>query len=226
MHASDAFDAWARQGKDEGMAARHWHTAKDALGAMPVEAGDVVLDLGCGSGYAGRALVEARDAARSYGLDASPEMARNARSYTTDRRSGYLVGDFQALPFASDSIDHCFSMEAFYYARDPAAALAELQRVLRSGGTFACAVDYWEENHHSHDWEALVDIPMTRWAEQTYREQFRDAGFHVAAQRRILDTETEVPPAAEFPTEAFDSRESMVEHLREFGTLLTVGVVP
>jgi len=31
---------------------RHWHTAKGALARMPIETGDTVLDLGCGSGYA------------------------------------------------------------------------------------------------------------------------------------------------------------------------------
>jgi ubiquinone/menaquinone biosynthesis C-methylase UbiE len=141
MSAGQEFDEWARDGRDQGMEERHWHTAKHALARMPVEAGDVVLDLGSGSGYAGRALRETKDAARSYGLDASPEMARNAREYTEDTRSGFLNGDFEHLPFADDAIDHCWSMEAFFYARDPDAVLRELVRVLRPGGTFYCAVN-------------------------------------------------------------------------------------
>jgi len=226
MSVSAEFDEWARDGRDEGMEDRHWHTARHALARMPVEAGDVVLDLGCGSGYAARALRETADAARAYGLDAAPQMARNARSYTDDPDVGYLVGDFEHLPFETDSIDHCWTMEAFFYARDPDAVLDELSRVLRPGGTFYCAVNYWEESVRTHKWEDLVDVPMVRWTEREYREQFREAGFRVASQDRIPDEETEIPPAEEFPTEEWDSRQAMVERYREHGTLLTVGVAP
>ncbi|WP_226022618.1 class I SAM-dependent methyltransferase [Halomicrobium salinisoli] len=224
MSVSDAFDEWARQGRDEGMEERHWHTAKHVLARMPVESGDVVLDLGCGSGYAGRALRETNGAARSYGIDASREMAHNARSYTDDENVAFVVGDFGHLPFDDDSIDHCFSMEAFYYAEDPHEVLAELRRVLRPGGTFYCAVNRWEENVHSHEWEELVGVPMLLWSEREYRAAFREAGFRVASQDRIPDTETEIPAAEAFPTEDWETREAMVERYREYGTLLTVGV--
>ncbi|WP_135305757.1 class I SAM-dependent methyltransferase [Haloarcula amylovorans] len=226
MSVSDEFDDWAARGKDRGMEDRHWHTAKHVLARMPVEAGDTVLDLGCGSGYAGRALKETKDAGRAYGIDASPSMAENARSYTDDPDVGYLVGDFEHLPFESDSMDHCFSMEAFYYASDPNAVLAEVARVLRSGGTFHCAVNYYEENTYSHAWDDLVDVPMTRWSAAEYRDAFRDAGLSVAVQDNVPDREIEIPAESEFPTEDWDTREAMVERYREFGTLVTVGVAP
>ncbi|MFC6974855.1 class I SAM-dependent methyltransferase [Halomicroarcula sp. GCM10025709] len=224
MSVSDEFDEWAAAGKDRGMEERHWHTAKHVLARMPVEAGETVLDLGCGSGYAGRALRETKGAGRAYGIDASPEMAHNAASYTDDPQVGYLVGDFEHLPFETDSIDHCFSMEAFYYASDPHAALAELARVVRPGGTVHIAVNYYEENVHSHEWQSFIDVPMTRWDKSEYREAFRDAGFSVAVQDNIPDREIEIPPESAFPTEDWERREAMVERYREYGTLVTVGV--
>jgi len=226
MSVSDAFDEWAADGRDQGMEERHWHTAKHALERMPVEDGDVVLDLGCGSGYAARALREAGGAGRAYGLDGSVRMAHNARSYTDDPRVGFMVGDFESLPFESDSVDHAFSMEAIYYANDPVDALRELRRVLRPGGTFYCAVDYVADNPHTAEWDEYVDIAMTRWSRAEYRDAFREAGFHVAEQDAIPDEEVEIPPAEAFPTEDWESRTAMVEHYREHGTLLTVGVVP
>jgi len=226
MSVREEFDQWAADGRDKGMEQRHWHTAKHALARMPIEDGDTVLDLGCGSGYAARAMRAAGGAARAYGLDGAPEMARNARNYTDDPTVGFLVGDFEHLPFAQDSIDHVFSMEAFYYASDPIAALEELLRVLRPGGTFYCAVDFYADNPHTAKWADYVDIEMARWSRDEYRQRFREAGFHVAEQQAIPDREVEIPPQSEFPTDDWDSREAMVEHYREYGTLLTVGVAP
>ncbi len=226
MSAREEFDAWAVAGRDRGMEKRHWHTAKHVLARMPVEAGETVLDLGTGSGYAARALRAAKDAGRAYGLDGSTTMAHNARSYTDDADVAFLVGDFEHLPLSADSVDHAFSMEAFYYARDPHDALAEIRRVIRPGGTFYCAVNYYEENVHSHDWEVEVGVEMVRWNAAEYRAAFRAAGFHVAEQDNVPDRETEIPPAEEFPTDGWESREEMVERYREMGTLLTVGVVP
>ncbi|MBB6647268.1 class I SAM-dependent methyltransferase [Halobellus ruber] len=226
MSVREEFDAWAADGRDRGMEERHWHTAKHALARIPVEAGDTVLDLGCGSGYAGRALRDTRDAGRVYGLDGSPEMARNARSYTDDPQVAYLVGDFDALPFADDAVDHVWSMEAFYYAADPEHTLAEIARVLRPGGTFYCAVNYYEENVHSHVWQERIDVEMTRWSAAEYREAFRRAGLAVAGQDSIPDREVEIPPESAFPTDEWETREAMAERYRTYGTLLTVGVAP
>jgi SAM-dependent methyltransferase len=226
MSVQSEFDAWAAEGKDKGMEQRHWHTAKHALARMPVEAGDRVLDLGTGSGYALRALRETRDAGHGVGIDASARMVANARTYTDDDAIAFLTGDFQRLPFAADSVDHVWSMEAFYYASDPDAVLREIRRILRPGGTFFCAVNFFEESVHTHEWQEKVGIEMQLWDRDRYREAFRDAGLHVAEQDTIPDREVEIPPAEAFPTEDWDSREAMVDRYRTWGTLLTVGVAP
>ncbi|XGI84092.1 class I SAM-dependent methyltransferase [Halorutilales archaeon Cl-col2-1] len=226
MTVRDEFDSWAETGRDRGMEERHWSTAKKALARMPVEEGDYVLDLGCGSGYAGRALRDNYDAGRVYGLDGSPEMARNASGYTEDPRIGYIVGDFSDLPFSDSSLDHVWSMEAFYYADDPHETLEEVRRVLRSGGTFYCAVNYYDENIYSHDWQDMISVEMTLWSRDDYRDAFREAGLYVAEQDNIPDTDVDIPDESEFPTQDWETRDEMVERYREFGTLLTVGVAP
>ena len=226
MSVREEFDKWARTGRDRGMEERHWHTAKHALARMPVEAGETVLDLGTGSGYALRALAETNEIGRGYGLDGAPEMAHNAAGYTTNPDVAYLVGDFDALPFDDNSVDHAFSMEAFYYAADPEYTLSELARVLRSGGTFYCAVNYFEENEASHAWQDNISVEMTLWNRRQYREAFRAAGFHVAEQDTIPDQEIEIPPESAFPIDGWETREAMVDRYRTWGTLLTVGVVP
>jgi ubiquinone/menaquinone biosynthesis C-methylase UbiE len=224
MSVREEFDSWAASGKDRGMEQRHWQTAKHALARMPVEAGDRILDLGTGSGYALRALRETHDTGLSVGLDGSPEMVQNAREYTDEATIGFLLGDFHHLPLATDSIDHVWSMEAFYYAQEPSAVLAELRRILRPGGTFYCAVNYFEESVHTHEWQDNISIEMLRWDREQYREAFRAAGFAVAEQDTIPDREIEIPPAEAFPTDDWNSRDAMIDRYRSWGTLLTVGV--
>lgn len=226
MGVRQEFDEWANAGKDRGMEQRHWHTAKEGLARMPVESGDRVLDLGTGSGYALRALRETRDAGPSVGLDGSPAMAKNARSYTDDPKLSFVHGDFHHLPFAADSLDHVWSMEAFYYADEPSRVLSEIRRVLRPGGTFFCAVNFFEESVHTHEWAQNLDVGMQLWSQRQYREAFRAAGLAVAAQDTIPDREITIPPAEQFPTDDWDSRAAMIDRYREWGTLLTVGVVP
>lgn len=226
MTVGDEFDRWATAGEDRAMADRHWRTAKHALARIPVQAGDSVLDLGTGSGYAVRALIGGTDATRGYGVDASTEMLRNARRYTEDTTIEYLAGDIERLPFDSASVDHAFSMEAIYYATDVLAALREIRRVLSGGGTFYCAVDFYEENEYAHEWQETIETEMTLWSAEEYREAFQTAGFLLASQDHIPDRDREIPPAEAFPIDSFETREAMVERYRELGTLLTVGVAP
>jgi ubiquinone/menaquinone biosynthesis C-methylase UbiE len=218
----ETFDSWAAEGRHTDMETRHMHTAAEALAAMPIEPGATVLDLGTGSGYAARVLAGRAAGVHVIGLDAAAGMATAAAD--ADPAVWPLVARFERLPLATDSVDHCWSMEAFYYSTEPQETLAALHRVLRPGGTFHCAVNFYAENPYSHGWPDRVGLPMTLWSAAEYRAAFRAAGFAVASQRQIPDREVELPPTDAFPTEGFETRAQMHERYRELGTLLTVGV--
>lgn len=153
-------------------------------------------------------------------------MVRNARAYADDGRLSFLQGDFHRLPLSDDSVDHVWSMEAFYYAEEPLAAIGEIARVLRSGGTFFCAVNFFEESESTHEWRENIDVEMQLWSRRQYRRRFREGGLYVAAQDTIPDEEIEIPPESAFPTESWDTRAAMYDRYRRWGTLLTVGVAP
>jgi ubiquinone/menaquinone biosynthesis C-methylase UbiE len=226
MHIRSEFDQWAASGRDREMEETHWHTAKRALARIPIEQGDTVLDLGTGSGYVLRALNETRHLGQGIGLDVSPEMVTNAREYTDANNISYTVGDFHHLPIADDSIDHVWSMEAFFFASEPLEMLEEIRRVLRSGGTFFCAVNFFEESEQSHRWRERIDFPMYLWSQQEYRTLFRKSGLSVATQDTIPNEDIDIPPESEFPTEEWKTRAAMIDRYRTWGTLLTVGVAP
>jgi len=94
-----------------------------------------ILDLGCGTGLASRAMRERFGAATVVGLDWSAGMLRRFRE-----RNGAsavpLCADMQALPLPPRSFDLVFSNLAVQWSTDPGALFAGVRRVLRPGGAW------------------------------------------------------------------------------------------
>lgn len=94
---------------------------------------NVVLDMGCGTGQAvERFASEMRPEGRLIGIDPADNMRRIARE-----RAGrfpnveILDGSFEQIPLASQSVDYVYSVMAFHWTTDPAAAVRELARILK-----------------------------------------------------------------------------------------------
>ena len=85
-----------------------------------------LLDVGCGSGAAAAFL----DRRPLHGCDRSPAMARAARA----RGVRVTLADAAALPYRDGAFDGVLSLGLIEYLPDPAAALAEMRRVLAPGG--------------------------------------------------------------------------------------------
>lgn len=92
-----------------------------------------VLDLGSGTGYFYPALQQRFPDATYLGLDLAEGMIRYSRETHPDARR-WLVGDAEALPLASSSVDLVFSSLAVQWCQRPELLFAELARVLRPGG--------------------------------------------------------------------------------------------
>lgn len=97
------------------------------------------LDLACGTGDLARALARRFPGAEIIGLDLSVEMLALARARGSGaaQRVRYMQGDMQALPYERESIDVVTGGYALRNAPDLDAALREIHRVLRPGGTLA-----------------------------------------------------------------------------------------
>ena len=118
----------------------------DRLGLRP---GDVTLDLGCGFGR--HAFEAARRGAHVVALDAGrDEVERVAATFAAMLEAGELTsgslstgivqGDALALPFANATFDRVICSEVLEHIPDDLAAMRELARVLRPGGTMAVTV--------------------------------------------------------------------------------------
>jgi demethylmenaquinone methyltransferase/2-methoxy-6-polyprenyl-1,4-benzoquinol methylase len=95
-----------------------------------VRPGDAVLDACCGTGDL--ALAAARAGGRVTGLDFSDRMLERARRKAPEL--DWVSGDVLALPFADGSFDAATVGFGVRNVEELERALAELRRVLRSGG--------------------------------------------------------------------------------------------
>jgi SAM-dependent methyltransferase len=102
--------------------------------------GDVVLDLGCGTGSLAMALAARTGVRRILGIDVAPAYIAYAARRSADPRLSFIVGDGAALEVADGSVDRAFSLLALNFMPAPARAIAELRRVTRPGGMVAAAV--------------------------------------------------------------------------------------
>jgi ubiquinone/menaquinone biosynthesis C-methylase UbiE len=124
--------AWAMWGTDM----RRMFADVARLADTP--AGSSVLDIPCGGGFALRALRPGQSV-RYVAADISPHMLQRARQEAQRKQTQdtieFVEADVTALQFDDASFDLCVTYNGLHCLPDPRAALAELTRVLRPGGT-------------------------------------------------------------------------------------------
>lgn len=105
-----------------------------SLGCAP---GDLVLDLGSGTGWASEILN--RFGYRTVSLDIDPEAARIARMrYLKDARlvldrAQFVTADGHKMPFPDNTFDGVICMNALHHMLDYKRVLGEVHRVLKPG---------------------------------------------------------------------------------------------
>jgi SAM-dependent methyltransferase len=105
---------------------------------LPADTASRVLDVGCGDG---RHVAEAaRRGCRAVGLDYDPSELARARARIGRHRVDLVVGDATRLPFRNGAFDAVICTETLEHLPDDVAAIREIARLLRPGGTLLGAV--------------------------------------------------------------------------------------
>jgi ubiquinone/menaquinone biosynthesis C-methylase UbiE len=127
----------------------------DTIRQLEVQPGNQVLEIGCGTGGAARALAHlAGPDGRVTAVDISETMLAEAQARTEGLgiNVDYMIADAHALPFADNRFDRCCARNVFEIIDDPGLVMREMVRVLRPGGKVVVpAADYGSLTIHSDD---------------------------------------------------------------------------
>jgi ubiquinone/menaquinone biosynthesis C-methylase UbiE len=149
--------------------------------------GESLLDIGCGMG--GKTTAYAETGARTIGADISEEHVAASVRFAASKglKALFVPADAGALPFTDGTFDLVVANDSLEHFPDPARALGELSRVLRSGGRIFVFFTPWGSPLGSH----LYDYIRTPWCHLLFGERLIEELLRV-----VLSGRGEPEPAA------------------------------
>ena len=155
---------------------------------LGLEAGDRLLDLGCGAGRHAYGAMER--GARVVAYDVDPAELKDTAvvmdAIVSDGTGAAVNGDALHLPFGDASFDRVIAAEVLEHIPADAAAIAELARVLRPGGTIAVTVPRWGPELAnwalSDEYHAVPGGHIRIYRASTLAGRMRAAGFVVTGR--------------------------------------------
>jgi ubiquinone/menaquinone biosynthesis C-methylase UbiE len=132
--------------------------AAEFLARLPVPSGARWLDVGSGTGALTEAVLAGCAPQEVVGVEPSAPFRQFAEDHVPDPRASFRAGDAQALPVDDAAFDVTVSGLVLNFVPDRPAALGEMRRATRPGGTVAAYVwDYpGEMQLMTHFWAAAV----------------------------------------------------------------------
>ncbi|MDI6857382.1 MAG: class I SAM-dependent methyltransferase [Dehalococcoidia bacterium] len=159
---------------------------------LPLETGDLVLDVGCGPGRHTSEICLWD--CRLLGIDVNRQDLRVARYLLAYKRwaheavgtGDFVQADAQRLPLKDGLFDKIVCTEVLEHVPDDLAVVRELARVLKPGGLLAVSVpSYWPETVYSALSAAYrPSVGHVRiYRQGVVEKMLREAGLEVYAQR-------------------------------------------
>ena len=222
------FNSWAERGEGPKMENHHLAITEKTIRRMGLRAGERVLDLGCGSGWASRLLARlvadgSQGSGQVVGLDISDEMIRQARAASRDFDNVMFVqGSAAQIPWEENFFDKVLSVESFYYYPDQDRALAELFRVMAPHGRLFILINLYKNNVYSLQWVPKLKVPVHVRSAEEYVELLKKHAFQNVEYAQIPD---DTPIPENYQTTSFHSLDDL-KAFKRIGALLLMASKP
>jgi ubiquinone/menaquinone biosynthesis C-methylase UbiE len=164
---------------------------KRLIALLPLEENLCILDIGCGTGWAVR-RVDAllKHQGKFYGIDISSNMIAKANSQSQGYWSVHFnEANAEQLPFQANFFDLIICTNSFHHYSDPAQALSEIYRVLKSVGRIYI-LDVTADNFIVRILERGIKkrepAQVKFYSTKEYRALFTDANLEYIAAQSIM----------------------------------------
>jgi arsenite methyltransferase len=149
---------------------------QDPIEWLNIPPGGIALDVGSGPGAVTASLARAAGPeGLALGVDISEPMLARAVHAEAGPNVGFLRADAQRLPLRDQTVDTAVSIAVLQLIPDPAAALAEIARVLRPGGRLAVMVP--TVGRAARFWRMLPNTGAYAFGEDEIGDILEDHGF-------------------------------------------------
>ena len=156
---------------------------KYLLDFLGVGKGDLVLDLGTGSGRLASKVASL--GASVVGLDFTYGALKSARNRL--RREGFhpVLCDLDTdIPFENGVFDAAFCIRVLKYLSFPTELIREVFRVLRTPGTFVLEISNWYSWEHAY-YKLRGQSPWKFFRREEACEMLKQAGFRLGKSRGL-----------------------------------------
>ena len=129
----------------EGFGRDRWQHPQEVIGALRIQPGDAIADLGAGGGYFTFRLAEATGPTGVvYAVDVDPDMIDYLEKRAAEDKAEnvkVILGAYDDPRLPEDSVDLLFTSNTYHHIEDRTAYFAKVRKYLRPSGQVAI-IDY------------------------------------------------------------------------------------
>jgi SAM-dependent methyltransferase len=128
------------------------------ISVIPWDGTQIVADVGCGNGFDLRQIVPQGRCRHAIGIDLSAGMLRSLEDLRQSGSLSLVQADAQRLPLPDGSVDVAMAMHMLYHVPDVTAAIRELRRIIKPGGTVLASTN---SSAHLAEIATLLDAAVS-----------------------------------------------------------------